>query len=343
MNLTVRGWGVIGILAFSIVMASLYGPRSLNAVVAPLVIVLVAAAVSLSRTDRPTLDHAPVTEGYPGESRTVTLDIDINRPIAATVEDDLATGLRRIDDGGGRTTLRPESTESYAILLDRRGDHTIGPTTVRTTDLLGLIERSYAFESTTSVLVFPEVYDLNGASRSDLEMLASAVRERDRREFDHLREYDYGDPLRDIHWKSTAKRPTEELIVKEFVADDRIGSVRLLAECEATHVDEMAAAAASVISFLFDLDVAIGLDVPDGTLRPDTGYEHYREILRLLARTDGGMAESGDHSSVDIHVHANDSGTTISVGSRSIPFERLVGRRVPGRDSLERSRVEVSV
>ncbi|WP_276255365.1 DUF58 domain-containing protein [Halomontanus rarus] len=341
MNVTRRGWAVVAVVAFCLLMGWEYGARSLNALVAPLVVVVLAAVLTVYRADQPSIDRHPVDEGFIGDRRTVGLSITADAPIAASVEDTVGDGLS-VEDGANvaELTLADGSEFSYEARLETRGVHEVGPVTVTVRDVLGLVRRRFEGEIQSQsqlnlgrnrdrnqdreqVLVYPEVYDLYGASRRDLQALDDAVREHNREEFDHLREYERGDSLRDVHWKSTAKRADGELVVKEFVADEDLGAVDLVAESTPRRDDEMASAAASVVTYLLEMGVVVGVAAPDGSCPPRSGYDHHRSVLRLLARTGAGEATDRERREADILVRADDEGTFVRIDDREIPFDRL--------------------
>lgn len=326
MRLTRRGWGVVAIVAFCLFMAQ-YGSRSLNALAAPLIVVGFAAVVTVYRTEKPTVWRRSIGEGFIGERRTVELSVEVDRPTSAIVEDRVADGLTA-SENVIETTLVPDDAIEYDVKLDRRGEHEVGPVTIVVRDLLGLAERRFEYRATESVLAYPKVFDLRGGAHHDLQLLADAVREYSREEFSHLREYDRADSLRDIHWKSTAKRADGELVVKEFVADEDIGSASIAVECDRGKDDEMAAAAASVATYLLGLDVSVGVTAPNGRVRPDSGESHHADVLRLLARAPDGTIRDRVRHEADVVITSDDDGTRVVVDGHEIPFQRLIGRGV---------------
>lgn len=340
MELTRRGYATVAIVAGCVLMAWLYGARSLNALVAPLLLALLAAVVTVHRAEAPTVERAPVEDGFVGERRTVTVTLTADDPIAATVEDGVGDGLATIREADADSwregtvadpdtnavadlTIAEGSELAYDVRLTDRGERTVGPVTVTVRDVLGLVSRTFSVVATSKVLVYPEVYDLRGASRRDLRTLALAIREGTREEFDHLREYDRGDSLRDVHWKSTAKRADGELVVKEFVADDDVGEVSVLAEAGRDRADAMASAAASVVTYLLEAGVQVSVAAPAGSVPSRAGHDHHLEVLGLLARTGAGIASDRARREADVVVRADDDGTVVAVGDETIPFDRL--------------------
>lgn len=101
MRLTRRGLGVVGVIVACVAMAGLFGPRSLNAFVAPLVVVLIAAVAMVYRAETPTFHREPVPEGFPGDRRTVGLRAEVDGSVSATVRDGLPDDLELATEPGG--------------------------------------------------------------------------------------------------------------------------------------------------------------------------------------------------------------------------------------------------
>ncbi|MFC4439630.1 MULTISPECIES: DUF58 domain-containing protein [Natrialbaceae] len=324
MRLTSRGWAVVAVVAFGITMSWQYGPRALDAVVTPLLVVLFAGVLTTVRAERPRTRRLPVSEGFIGERRTVAVGIETDSSVAATVRDDVGDGLSA-SGAAAETTLEGETEFEYDLTLEGRGERRIGPLSVTVGDVFGLCERRFEYEETTNVLVYPRVYDLREGTNRDLELLADVARREDREEFDHLREYQRGDPLRDVHWKSAAKRPGDELVVKEFAADETSGSATIAAECIPGREDELAGAAASVATYLLELEVDVGLTLADDRRPSSTGREHHRSLLRLLAVLEGRELDDRDRTEADVLIQSDANGTVVVVDGYEIPFDRLRG------------------
>ncbi len=327
MRLTRRGWAVVLVIIGLVAMAWQYGPRALNAVVTPLLVVVVAGAVTTALTERPRVSRSAVDEGHVGESRTVTVTIETNRAVSATVRDAVGDGLSAADPTAA-VTLDGETEYSYELALDERGDRRIGPLSIVVVDLFGLVKRRFTDEETTSVLVYPPVYDLRGGGDQELQPIAEIARRRDREEFDHLREYQRGDSLRDVHWKSAAKRPGDELVVAEYADTDRAGSVTVAAECSPESADEMAATAASVATYLLECggNTRVELLLPDERQQPKSGHDHHRELLAALAIVEPGELDAQARTNADVLVQADADEPRIVIDGQTIPFDRLRDR-----------------
>ncbi|WP_293031911.1 DUF58 domain-containing protein [Natronococcus sp.] len=324
MRLTSRGWGAVAVAAFGTVMSWQYGPRSLDAIVIPLLVVVVAAVLTTVSADRPTVRRAPVPEGFLDETRTVSVAIETDSSVVATVHDDVGDGLAA-PNPSIESTLEGETEFEYDLILKRRGKHRVGPLSIAVRDIFGLCERRFEYEETATVLAYPRVYDLQNGTSRDLEVLTGVAREANREEFDHLREYQRGDPLREVHWKSAAKRPDGELVVKEFAADETVGAATVAAECTPGRENELAAAVASVATYLLECEVRVGLTAGAEGHPPSTGRQHHRSLLRSLSVLEAEELDERDRVEADVLVQSDASGTTIVVDGHEIPFDRLRG------------------
>lgn len=100
-------------------------------------------------------------------------------------------------------------TRRYTVQCYRRGVYTFGPTMLRSGDIFGFIERQARFDTSQYLLVYPLVAPLTsfglparhpfGERRAPRRLLEDPSRTIG------VREYAYGDSLRRIHWKATAR------------------------------------------------------------------------------------------------------------------------------------------
>lgn len=128
-----------------------------------------------------------------------------------------AAGSRLVTWVGGR------QSRSYLARtwLTRRGAFQLGPTTLRGGDPLGLFSQEHSFPAEQSLLVLPLVVPVRDfPSPPGLLPGGKAIRVKSHEITPHaggVREYVHGDPLKRIHWGSTARRG--RLMVKEFEQD----------------------------------------------------------------------------------------------------------------------------
>ncbi|MFC7081541.1 DUF58 domain-containing protein [Halorussus caseinilyticus] len=217
---------------------------------------------------------------------------------------------------------------TFDVTLRDRGFQSVGPVEVVAEDVLGVWQETYTYPVSNEIVVFPEIHRLNDAS--DLAALHKEFGLGGRERFDQLREYERGDPLRDVHWKSSAKRPNDDLVVMEFEANEERERVELLAEADGGRMDEVAEAAASVLTYLLDAGLAVGLTVPGGRVEPGAGPDHRTELLTLLAGTHPGTVGDRRREGSDVLVagRADEEEVRVTVGERTVTFGQLSGSAV---------------
>ncbi len=100
-------------------------------------------------------------------------------------------------------------TRRYTVRCDARGVHAFGPTVIRSGDVFGFKSREIALPDRQYVLVYPLVVPLTrfglparypfGERRAPRRLLEDPSR------VIGVRDYMYGDSLRRVHWKATAR------------------------------------------------------------------------------------------------------------------------------------------
>jgi uncharacterized protein (DUF58 family) len=115
-----------------------------------------------------------------------------------------------------RLSRRHASSVAYTVRADVRGRFEVGPLVVRLTDPFGLCELTRSFPSVDHLVVIPQVHPLpitrlagEYAGAGESHARSVAVHGDDDAA---TREYRYGDDLRRVHWRSTAR--TGELMVR---------------------------------------------------------------------------------------------------------------------------------
>lgn len=319
--LTRRGWVLVGVVVGAVLMAWLFSARSLNAVAGPALVILAAGYLRFKWADQPHLRTETPEYGFAGDRATVSLHFDASTPLSATVRLHVDDGLE-LDDAVETTVA--DGTVTFEVGLDDRGVQSVGPVEVVAEDVFGAWQRTYVYPVNADVVVFPKIHRLNDAS--DLAVLHQQYGRRGRDRFDQLREYEPGDPLRDVHWKSSAKNP-DDLVVMEFEASEEREQVELLAEAEGGRMDDVAEATASVATYLLDAGLAVGLTVPGERVEPGAGPDHRTELLTVLARTNPGTVGSARREGVDVLVQGRSDEETvrITIGNRTVTFDQLSG------------------
>lgn len=342
MRPTQRGWAAIGAAIGAVVVAWVFGTRALNAVAVTAVVALAVGAVQLRLADFPSVERSMSPSGFVGESRTVSIAVDGTRGTIVRVRDHHPDAL----EATGATfdgTLPIETT--YDVTLAGRGRHAIGPADVRQRDALGLLQRSDPIGDLTSVLVYPAVYDVAGSNA--LAAIVDRSRTPDRQEIDRLREYVPGDPLRDVAWRASAKRP-QEFVVVEYAGRETDGTVDIALSATWDGIDEVASAAASVGLFLLEAGLDVGLVAPDDRIEPASGHGHRGALLASLAEIGPGTIDERAWADADVRIVADHHGATVDVGTRAVAFEtirtgdRTVAVPETAPDTDRPDRVEVS-
>ncbi|SDZ92857.1 Protein of unknown function DUF58 [Haloplanus vescus] len=307
---TRRGLAVLALTGVAVAMSVGFGPRSLDAVILPAAVALVAAGVQLAVLDPPAVERTVPPPGDPGTTGTVSLALTTDTPATATVRDRLPAGL----DGDARATVVTGGDPfTYEVTYRERGAHALGPVVVHARDVLGLVRRTFTVDSENTILVYPRVCTLSPAVRERLRALAAPAGHAGRGTFNHLREYTRSDSLRDVHWKSSAKR--DDLVVREFADEDDASTVTVTANAAPGHADRMAEAAAAVCVALLDEGVTVALTTPDGHVTVAPGDA--ADALAHLARVGDGQVEDHD---ADVTVDAA-AETTVRVAGATLRFD----------------------
>ncbi|MBP2251936.1 uncharacterized protein (DUF58 family) [Halarchaeum solikamskense] len=318
MRPTGRGVVVAAIALAGFVSARAFGPRSLNAVVVPAVCAFGLAAFLVARADAPRVARSSPADGFPGDERRVSLVVEGDGALV-TVRDALGSGL---DGGGTIRTVADGREEAYDVTLRERGRHALGPATVVVNDPFGLWQRSFGGAGRAEVVVYPTVVPLAAPPRALAGTVGAAG---GRSEFAGVREYVHGDPLRDVNWKASAKRP-EEYLVTTYAGDGSDARVVIAVDLrEGGDPDRAAIAAASVAIACLDGGVAVGLRTPDGALEPASDAAARRRVLELLADLDRSGPTEVDRESARVVVRADGDGVTVDIDGEARPAVELLG------------------
>lgn len=173
-------------------------------------------------------------------------------------------------------------TRHYTVQCRARGVHTFGPTIIRSGDLFGFGERHETIENRSYLIVYPLIMPLSsfqiparypfGDRRAPRRLLEDPSR------VIGVRDYIYGDDLRRVHWKATARTMTLQSKVYEATTTYTL----VLFLNVATQLDmyfgihpelqELSiCAAASVADWALNEGYAVGLYANSMMYRPETG------------------------------------------------------------------------
>jgi len=136
--------------------------------------------------------------------------------------------------------IQAKSIRSYSVytLLIQRGNFSLGPTIISSGDPFGMFSFKKVIPGEKTLLVLPYSVDLKSFPfppgvlpggrallRRSLEVTPHAA---------GVREYVYGDPLKRIHWPTTARR--DKIMVKEFDQDPQADVWVFLDSCQNGHI-----------------------------------------------------------------------------------------------------------
>ena len=188
----------------------------------------------------------------------------------------LPVGSGRGEFGIQRLAPGEEAEELFAIPTQRRGVVKVGPVSVVRGDPLGLFERAHQRDEPVDLFVHPRTIMFDGQSLGflrDLEGLPAADLSRDDVSFHALLEYQPGDDLRHVHWRSTARTGT--VMVRQYEETRRSHFVIALSRSTADYATEddfelgISAAGSIGLRALRDsqrVDVRVqGRELPSGT------------------------------------------------------------------------------
>jgi uncharacterized protein (DUF58 family) len=201
-------------------------------------------------------------------------------------------------DGGRRSArlrtppLRPaeQARAAYRVPTERRGRFLLGPLRVSVTDPFGLVQRAVGRGPTDEVLVYPRVHELAPVPEtvgSDLDPDTAPLRRRPDAgtEFLTLREYQVGDDLRRVHWRSTARR--DELTIRQDESRRRAPVLVVLDVRPAAHsfasFERAVEAAASILAVLDRTGRDCELVASSGERLGTPGRRHLVSVLDELA------------------------------------------------------------
>ncbi|WP_049971817.1 DUF58 domain-containing protein [Haladaptatus cibarius] len=320
--LTRRGQGFLVVAILGVVMAFFFGARSLNAVVGPILVALVVGYVQLKRTSHPNLTVTAPSVGFRENEATITLEFSAPDPFTGRVSLGLADGLEHSGESVG--TSIGETEIEYDVRLTKRGEQSIGPVRIVAEDVFGLFRRTFTHQVRETILVFPRIHPVDGMKT--VSALEESLGVSARREFDQLREYQRGDPLRDVHWKSSAKRPADDLLIKEFETEEERQQIEITAEADGGRVDTVADAAASIASAMLDVGISVGLRTPESRIPPDFGDTQQTDILTLLAHMESGRVHDRERGQADIVIRGQTAReeAEIQFAGRTVAFNEFV-------------------
>lgn len=171
------------------------------------------------------------------------------------------------------------------VLLTHRGWFSPPRLRVRTSFPLGLIVAWSSLDMDTAIIAYPEPIEGNATSDSasqhnDDKQEVAAIHH-GQEEFAGLRDYEAGDPIKHIAWRSLARG--QSLATKLY---DDYASQQLWLDWQAYAGLDREARLSRLCEKALTLsqsDVIFGLALPNQTIKPAQGEQHLSNVLKALA------------------------------------------------------------
>jgi len=210
---------VFGLAVYLVAWA--FGSRALYPLAVGLVVAAVATWLWMRFARRPTRlihsRHGP--DHYEGDDVLIRIEVELTRG-------GLPTGTlvlnERISKLGDRVTrlegVGARRTGGYLLKALRRGRYELQDVTAVLEDPFGLARTDVALDAASTILVYPRLVELDrlfsGIGTSLPEGRRLLMRQTSGFDLHSVRDYQQGESLRRVHWRSTAKR--SRLMVKEL-------------------------------------------------------------------------------------------------------------------------------
>lgn len=213
------GWMLMALALLFFIVGVVQGWRELVVAAAVLAFVLVICALFLiGRTQYDVSLDLARTRVVVGERAIGALKLE-NRSTRAILPSRvvLPVGGGRGEFAIQRLAAGQSAEELFTIPTQRRGVIEVGPVSVVRGDPLGAFERAHNRDEPVDLYVHPRTILFGGQSLGflrDLEGLPATDLSRDDVSFHALLEYQPGDDLRHVHWRSTARTGT--MMVRQF-------------------------------------------------------------------------------------------------------------------------------
>jgi len=186
---------------------------------------------------------------------------------------------------------------AYQLHCKKRGKYTLGSIRLYFFDMLGMISFNRNYPSYSTLYVYPKTFSISRfppLKRGNLPWFGVETRRTsgDEDEFFGLREFKQGDPIKKIHWLSTARKG--KLIVKEFQKISFYRASILFAlnreenigRAEESVGEYIIKVASSIAKYLTEKDVGIELMAHAERLYhfpPNKGTQYLDELMEFFA------------------------------------------------------------
>jgi uncharacterized protein (DUF58 family) len=206
----------------------------------------------------------------------------------------------RIKGSNAPFTLEPEpyfffipsgETIEKQILLtaQKRGELKISTCRLATRFPFGFFYKTKTIPLKLETIVFPAIHDVKLPQQSDTGLEGAGVVQRKGEELHAVREFQSGDSLSSVHWKSSAK--TGSLRVKEFQNNSQNSYTVFLTltdpvtnqSVQAEVLEERVSTAASLIYHLIQRGHEVSLKMEESQTAFGNSQAHLLDLMRLLA------------------------------------------------------------
>jgi uncharacterized protein (DUF58 family) len=178
------------------------------------------------------------------------------------------------------------ATVQVAFQPERRGLHRVPPLTAETRFPLGTFRVWTVWRPAAQVLVYPQPEPFPpplppGEPRAGG---AAVARASDSGEFEGVRAYRRGDPMKLIVWKKAARSPDTDLVSRDTLQAQRYELWLDFAQNGAQGTEHKLSRLAAWVLQAEKLGLDYGLRLPGNEIAPASGEAHKRRCLEALAR-----------------------------------------------------------
>ncbi len=186
----------------------------------------------------------------------------------------------------GYLDRRGEATRTISLRFARRGLSPPIPMWVASPFPFGFFVRTRLTDPMPSALVFPKLTPCPFPAQPPRHAMKGTDFSSDHHggedhDLRSIREYQAGDPVKKIHWKSSAR--TDRWLTKEFSVAARDCITVDMNHMRGLDVERALSCAAFVITAAIRRGTAVGLVVGNRRYEPGTSLHHKRKLLKVLA------------------------------------------------------------